>query len=124
MKDEKLKVKINDEIQELTLDELRKVAGGADDAYCYVGCPTGCGFKKGFDTFVDAYSYLSKTKSCPNCRYDEGSSPKLCVNCSACIMLPSPGRQPAACVPAADAKEGHPCRAVKGCPAFGQRAVP
>jgi len=52
------------------------------------------------------------------------SSPKLCVNCSACIMLPSPGRQPAACVPAADAKEGHPCRAVKGCPAFGQRAVP
>ena len=53
-----------------------------------------------------------------------GSSPKLCVNCSACIMLPSPGRQPAACVPAADAKEGHPCRAVKGCPAFGQRAVP
>lgn len=54
----------------------------------------------------------------------ERSSPKLCVNCSACIMLPSPGRQPAACVPAADAKEGHPCRAVKGCPAFGQRAVP
>ena len=46
-----------------------------------------------------------------------GSSPKLCVKCSACIKLPSPGRQPAACVPAAGAAKGNPRRAVKGCPA-------
>ena len=38
-----------------------------------------------------------------------------------CIRFPSPGRQPAACVPAAVAEEGLPCRRVKGCPACGQR---
>ena len=50
-------------------------------------------------------------------------------SCFVCKLLslyisPSPGRQPAACIPAAVAEKGFPCRGVKGCPAFGQRTVP
>ena len=72
MKNDKIKVHLNNQIQELSLDEIENVAGGgSDDFTCEAVCPVGCGFVKVFDDLFDALSYVADTKSCPHCGYDK-----------------------------------------------------
>lgn len=74
MKNEKFKVFFNNEWQELSLDEIDKVAGGAAGGWtCEAVCPTGCGFVKVFTNWGDVFQYVRETKECPKCGYSEDS---------------------------------------------------
>lgn len=80
MNDEKIEVKINDQIQELTLDEISSVAGGAGKYYYKVMCKAGCGFMKDFDNSDDACNFINETASCPNCGDSKSGFLLLCCS--------------------------------------------
>ena len=72
MKDEKIKVYVNDQLKELSFDEIENVAGGAGSGWtCEAVCPIRCGFVKVFDNWDDCFMYVAETKKCPGCGYDE-----------------------------------------------------